>query len=306
MRYIHSVNLSAIDLNLLVAFDALFAEANVTRAARRVGLSQPAMSNALARLRDTLGDPLFVRTPRGMLATPRARELAAPVRAALATLETSLTGARFDPATASRTFTIAASDSIEILMGAPLVARLATAAPGVRVVIVPPARATDPTELLESERADVAIMNTWAIAPPLRTSLLFSQRLVVIARRGHPRIRRRLTMAQFTAVPHVLVAPYGTPGSIIDDALAKHRRTRTVAIRVSSFSSAPALVAETDCIAVIAERLARRVATWLPLQILELPLELRPVTIGQVWHPRVDADEAHRWFRGVLTEVAAG
>jgi DNA-binding transcriptional LysR family regulator len=309
MVYIHTVNLAAIDLNLLVALDALLAESNVTRAAKRVGLSQPAMSNALKRLRDLVGDPLFVRTPRGMLPTPRARELAGPVRDALAGLERALTPARFDPRTESRTFTIAAADSLELILGGPLLEALRAEAPAIRVAIVPPPRGADPTELFESGHADVAIRAIMNVAPavkaPLRTEELFVQRLVVVAR-GTPTAaaRRKMSISQFTTAHHVLVAPYGSPGSIIDDALARQRRTRTVAMRVSTFAAAPTIVATTDCIAVIPESIATRFAALLPLQIFELPFEPPAVPIGLIWHQRMDSDDAHLWFRALVKRSA--
>ena len=308
MVYIHAVNLAAIDLNLLVALDALLAESNVTRAAKRVGLSQPAMSNALGRLRDLVGDPLFVRTPRGMLPTPRARELAGPVRDALAGLERALTPTRFDPSTEVRTFTIAAADSLELILGGPLLEALRAEAPGIRVAIVPPPRGADPTELFEAGLADVAIRGLIGIAPavrsPLRTEALYAQRLVCIVRGTASGPRHKMSLARFTAAHHVLVAPYGSPGSIIDDALAKQRRSRTVAMRVSTFAAAPSIVATTDCIAVIPESVAIRFAALLPLQILELPFARPAVPIGLLWHQRMDNDEAHKWFRALVKRIA--
>jgi DNA-binding transcriptional LysR family regulator len=305
MRYIQAVNLSGMDLNLLVAFDALLAESNVTRAAKRIGLSQPAMSNALARLRDVLGDPLFVRSPRGMLATPRARQLAAPVREALASLERALTTTGFDPRSASRTFTIATPDSTELVLGAGLLERVSTEAPGVRLQLVPPARGGDPRELLESDRADLAILDTRHVQPPLRTSPLYESAFVCITRRKHP-ARRRITLAELTAARHVLVAPFGAGGSKVDDALAKVKRTRTVVMRISTFAAAPFIVASTDSIAVVPQVIAERFARPLGLQVLELPFDLPPVAVGQVWHPRVENDEAHRWLRELLSTVAGG
>jgi DNA-binding transcriptional LysR family regulator len=305
MQYIHAVNLAAMDLNLLVAFDALIAEASVTRAAKRVGLSQPAMSNALARLRTVLRDPLFVRSPRGMLATPRARELAAPVRDALASLQRALTPVRFDPRTTTRAFTIATVDSTELVLGAPLLERVSAEAPGVRLAIIPPARGADPTELLESERADLAIISTKPVQPPLRAAPLWESRFVCIARRKHPIIRARLSLAQFTAARHVLIAPYGAPGSYIDDRLAEMRRSRAVVMRTSTFAAAPFIVADTDCIAVVPQLIADHYASTLGLQVLTLPFDMPAVSIGQVWHPRMEHDDAHRWFRELVSDVAA-
>jgi DNA-binding transcriptional LysR family regulator len=303
MRYIHNVNLRALDLNLLVAFDALVAEGSVTRAARRIGLSQPAMSNALARLRDALGDPLFVRSPRGMLATPRARELGPAIRDALAALERALPQPPFDPRTASRAFTISSLDSAELSYGAGLLARLLAEAPGVSLAFAPPARGGDPTEMFEAGRADVAIISTKHLPSTVRSAPLVDQRLVAVARRNHPRVDGKLTLPQLCGIPHVLVAPYGVPGGILDDALAKQGRRRTVALRVATFASAPAIVSRTDCIAVVPESIATVFAPALRLQVLELPVHVPPIPIALVWHPRVEHEPAHRWFRDLVCEV---
>jgi DNA-binding transcriptional LysR family regulator len=299
------MNLSAIDLNLLTVLDALLDERSVTRAARRVGLSQSAMSNALARLRDVLGDPLFVRTSKQMVPTPRAAGLAAPIREALSTVERALAPDAFDPGTARRTFTITAPDSQELLLVPNLMARLGAVAPGIQVRVIPPARGADPTELLQSGTADVALMKVATIGPPLHTRPWFREHFVCIARKGHPGLRGKLTLARFCALPHVLVAPYGASGSFVDDALAKRGKQRTIAVRVSTFSSAPVIVVESDCIATFPSRLARRFAKWLPLATHELPFPVSAVPIGAVWHARVDRDPAHRWFRDLLASVAS-
>ncbi|MDP9000418.1 MAG: LysR family transcriptional regulator [Myxococcota bacterium] len=303
MTYIHEVNLSAIDMNLLVILDALLSEKSVTRAARRVGLSQPAMSNALSRLRAMLGDPVLVRSSKGMVPTPFATELAAPLRDALATVDRVLAPRKFDPLVARREFTISTTDSVEMRLMPKLMARLASDAPGVHVRVIPPSRGADPTELLESGGADIAIMNTTPVRPPLEVRDWFREQFVCIARKEHPHLRGRLTLAKFTALRHVLVAPYGSGGSVVDDALAARSLRRTVAVRVSSFLSAPVIVAESECIATVSARLAHRCAEWLPLQIHAPPLPLPDMPIGAVWHPRVEDDDAHRWFRDLLESI---
>jgi DNA-binding transcriptional LysR family regulator len=303
---IHVVNLSVVDLNLLVALDALLVEKSVTRAARRVGLSQPAMSNALARLRALFADPILVRAAKGMVPTPRADGLAAPIREALSTVERALAPPAFDPRTAHRTFTIATVDTNEVELVPKLIARLATEAPAVDVRVIPPARGANPTALLESETADIAVMAVKPVGPPLRAEAWYRERFVCIARKGHPALRGRLTLPRFCALAHVLIAPYGNPGSYVDDALARLGRRRRVAARLSSFLSAPVLVAESDLIATVGSRLARRAAAWLPLQILDLPLRLPEVEIGAIWHPRVEHDAGHRWFRELLGAIAKG
>jgi len=304
MGYIHAMNLSGIDLNLLVALDALLTEKSVTRAARRVGLSQPAMSNALARLRSLLADPLLVRSSKGMAPTSRAHGLIGPISEALRTVERALAAPDFDARRAARTFTIATSDSTEMELVPSLMARLAAEGPGINVRVIPPARGADPTALLESDTADVAVLSVGPIVPPLLKQEWYRERFVCIARKGHPRVRGRLTLSRFCELQHVLVAPFGNPGSFVDDALEKQGRRRQVAVRVSSFLSAPVIVAESNYIATIAFRLARRCAQWLPLQIFAPPLRLPEVPVGVVWHPRAEHDPGHRWFRETLASVA--
>jgi DNA-binding transcriptional LysR family regulator len=303
MIYIHGMNLSAFDLNLLVALDALLTERSVTRAARRLGLSQPAMSNALARLRSALSDPVLVRASNRMVPTRRAEGLSAPVRDALSIVERALAGSVFDPMVARRTFTVAASDHREMHLIPRLMARLAKEAPGVRVCVIPPARGADPTGLLESDGADMAVMKVEAIRPPLRAEEWFREPFVCISRRAHPRLRGGLTLASYAALPHVVVAPYGTPGSFVDVALAKAGKSRDVAVRVSSFSAAPVIVAASDCIATVPSSVAHQFLGWLRLQVYEPPLALPETPIGAVWHRRVDDDPGHRWFRAVLASI---
>ena len=285
-----------VDLNLLVALDALLAERNVTRAARRLGLSQPALSAQLARLRDLFGDPLFLPAQRGVTPTARAIELEAPVRQALDQVHGVLAGGRsFDPATANLTVAIAGSDYVQLAVIAPLVLDLRVRAPRLRIAI----RQLDGNVLgqqMEAGVVDLAVMTPSTAPPALRTRRLFHERYVTIARRRHPRLRGKLTLDDFTALEHVVVSPRG--GGLsgpVDTALGKLGRERRIAVSAASFLFVPELVARSDLIATVPERLVQGRAER--LQVLEPPLPVEGFAIGLVWHERTHRHPAHRWLR---------
>jgi DNA-binding transcriptional LysR family regulator len=301
-----TAHLSSLDLNLLVQLDALLTEGHVTRAAQRAGLTQSAMSRALGRLRELLGDPILVRTGRGMLLTARARALAAPLRRALGELQAVvLERPTFDPTTSTRTFTVASSDLAEALLLPALHARLAAIAPGVDIAAVTVGR--DAGTLLEHEAIDVAVDPRRATsAPAIVWRALFHEDFLCVLRRGHPVLRKKggLTLARFLELPQVLVAPGGSPGSLLDDALARLGQRRRVALRVPSFLVAPLVVAESDLVATLPARLARRMARSLPLALRPSPVELAGFDLHVAWHERFRHDAGHAWFRRVLAEVA--
>jgi DNA-binding transcriptional LysR family regulator len=298
------VNIYAMNLNLLVVLDALAAEENVTRAARRLGLTQSAVSNALAQLRQQVGDPLFVRSRRGVVPTERARELAGPVRQALALLAGALEGpGGFEPARATRSFVLMASDYAEHVLLPPLLRRIGGEAPGVRLEVRPLGVHEVPPELERGE-ADLMIGYHDALPGGHHAERLFHEEYVCIVRRGHPRAGKRLTLARYLELGHVLVSQ--TPGSAgsVDRALARLGKTRTIAARVSHFLLVPALVAQTDLVAALSRRVAEPAAKHLPLVLHAPPLALPRSTVTQVWHARVDADPAHRWLRSLVRDVS--
>ena len=297
-----SPNLAGLNLNLLVVLDALLTEKHVSRAAARVGLSQPAVSNALAQLRRLLGDPLLVRSGRAMVATDRAQALAVSLRAGLSALEGALTPPRFDPATAERTFVIAATDFVEFVLLPKLLARLARTAPGVRLQLraYPHHRVS---ELLETGEADLQI-GIYADVPPAHHSqALFQDRFVCIVRRDHPRVGKRLGLKTYASLQHILVSESTGPG-VVDIALAKVGLKRSVGLRISHFLMVPAIVAETDFVAAISHRVADAFASHLPLRVLPPPLSLPRGSVGQAWHERTQHSPAHQFLRQVITEVA--
>jgi len=294
-----------VDLNLLVALDALLTEPNVTRAARRLGLSQPALSAQLARLRDLFGDPLFLPAQRGLTPTARAMELQAPVRQALDQMHEVLARGRgFDPASAELTVALACSDYVQVAVIAPLVLDLRASAPKLRLAI----RQLDGSLLgpqMVSGVVDLAVMTPATAPPALRTRRLFHERYVTIARRRHPTVKGRLTLDDFVALEHVVVSPRGGGfGGPVDTALGKLGRKRSIAVSTASFLFVPELVARSDLIATVPERLVRGRADG--VQVLEPPLAVDGFTIGLVWHERTDQHPAHRWIRQRLRALSAG
>jgi DNA-binding transcriptional LysR family regulator len=298
------VNITAVNLNLFVAFEALLAERNVTRAARRLGVTQSAVSNALRQLRALFDDPLFLRRSAGVEPTPRALALAEPVRRGLAALGEALAPPRFDPKTASRTFVVAASDYVELVLLPSLLARLAREAPDVRLEIVPWGLHEVPPALARGD-ADLMIGYYARVPASHRDAKLFSEQFTCIARRDHPKIHGRVSVRAWTSVPHVVVSERPGSPSGVDRALAARGLSRTVGVRVSHFSIVPQIVARTDFVAALSRRVAEPAAKALRLFTFAPPLPLATSHVGQVWHDRVDADPGHRWLRSVIAEVAA-
>jgi DNA-binding transcriptional LysR family regulator len=299
----HDVHLRDLDLNLLVVLRALIAERSVTRAAAEVGLSQPAMSHALARLRTALGDQLLVRTPRGMEPTPRAKAIAEPLERALANLREAVNApTAFDPKRARRGFRIATDDYLELVLMPQLLARLWLEAPGINVRILNSSGRSG-HDLAEG-RIDLIIdpVSAFGPLPGAYSQRIIEERFVCVVRADHPRVRKRLTLDTFVALPQALVAPGGRPGSIVDAALAKRGLRRRVALEIPHFLAAPHIVRHTDVILTIGERIAQAMADG--LRILAPPIELPRFTVETIWHERHHADPAHTWFRHVVAEVA--
>ncbi|HET9934000.1 MAG TPA: LysR family transcriptional regulator [Polyangiaceae bacterium] len=298
------MNINNVNLNLLVAFQALFEERSVTRAARRAGITQPAMSNTLAQLRALLDDPLFTRTGKGLLPTARATALADPIGRGLKLLDSALVEQRFDPARSDRLFTVAASDYVEFVLLPPLLAELARIAPRVRLRIRPWGSHSVPAELARGE-FDSMIGFYDDVPARHRHTLLFSDEYVCVVRKGHPRVKHRLTLPRYLELSHVLVSTSNdSPGSV-DRALAAQGLRRQVGLRVSHFLSVPMVVARTDYVAALDRRVAQAFSKALGLVLLKPPLALPVGKVGQVWHESVDADPGHRWLREVIASVSS-
>ncbi len=292
-----------VDLNLLVALDALLAERSVSRAAVRLHLSQPAASALLARLRELFGDPLLLRSARGMLPTPRALELLGPVKQVLDEIEAIVQPrAAFDPASASLMFTLSASDYVEYALLPKLVDYLERKAPGVRLEV----RSLDLQLVamqMESGEVDLCITGLQNAAPGLHLRPLYTERLVSVVRRNHPGVGERLTLDKFCSLEHIQVSVRGSGFSTrIDEALAALGRKRHARLAVPHFLLVPEIVARSDMISSLPERLARGYAKQ--LRILEPPVELQKFTVGEMWHERNERDPAQQWLRDVLVELA--
>jgi DNA-binding transcriptional LysR family regulator len=298
--------LDSIDLRLLRCFDALMAERNVSRAAQRVNLSQPAMSVALGRLRALFGDPLFLRGHGEMVPTSRALTLAEPVRGVLEGLgRLASTSAPFDPATVRMQFTLTAPGYIAYVILPRLMRYLEKNAPGVSVE----ARAANrerATEWLENGEVDFRI--GWIREPPreLRFKTLYGDGFVCLARREHPGIPRRLTAELFCSLPHVrpMVHRQSDSGRVIDQAVELLGRRLNIALLVQEVLTVPYVVASSNLIAAVPARLARGFTGQLPIRSHPLPLRLPEQSIALYWHERTHRDPAHEWFRDVIGRIA--
>ncbi|HSO39615.1 MAG TPA: LysR family transcriptional regulator [Labilithrix sp.] len=302
------LHLEGLDLNLLVALRALLRERHVTRAATRIGLSQPAMSHALARLRALLGDPLLVRTASGMKPTARAEAMTEPLERALEDIGRMLASpAPFDASRSTRRFRIATNDYIELVLLPSLLAGVWSEAPNVDIRVSNHQRGA--SEDLAEGRLDLAIgiIEQFGMPEPpqgIRFQRIVSERFVCVVREGHPLVKKRLTLDEFVALPHALVSPRGDSGAVVDAALAKLGRRRRVALEVPHFLVAPHVVRETDLVLTLAGRLADRLAPMLGLRRLAPPLELPGFTMSMVWHERQHTDPSHVWMRKAIVAAA--
>lgn len=295
-------DLKSLDLNLLKALDALLAEQSVTRAAARLGVTQPAMSGMLTRLRDTFGDPLFVRARRGIVPTARAMALVAPLRQVVLGIDALLQPARFVPEEATLRFTIAATDYALRAVVLPFVALLKERAPGIEIAVVGVA---DDRVLAQLERGDIdmALLTPDSTPGDLHARHLFDERYVCAMRSGHSAARGRLTLDRFCALDHALVSNRGGGFTgATDVALERLGRRRTVSLSVASFLILPEVLRASDMVAVVPARL---VAGMPGLAVREPPLEIPGFTKIAVWHERTHQDPAHRWLRELMLEACA-
>jgi len=297
------INLRQIDLNLLLTLDVLLSEHNVTRAAQRLHLSQPSVSVHLAKLRDIFSDPLLLPGPRGMQPTARAEELREPLRLALQALERALGPAgSFDPAGASNTWRIAAADYGESAILLPALPRLRAAAPGARLAVVP-AVLSRLARQAEQGEIDLALQTSADAPPSLRRRALFTERYVLVARKGHPKLKRRPTLEQFCALEHAIVSPGGGSFTgVTDEALAAAGAARRVVLSVPHFLFLRSALASTDLVAMLPSRLLRDAPE---LQQLEAPVTVQGYEMAMLWHERVHRDPAHKWLRDTIAAAVA-
>jgi DNA-binding transcriptional LysR family regulator len=305
MGRIAVVNLDELDLNLLRVFDAVLRRRSVTAAGEELGLTQAGLSNALARLRKLLGDPLFLRTPRGMDPTPYAKSIADPVRQALGLIETTLTGhAEFDPVSSERTFRFHMSDIGEMVFLPPLLEHVHRAAPGVRVET----RATTQEEIegaLALGELDLAVGFLPGLRPPVKSLSLFRDHYVCMMRADHPRIGATFPRRLFLEAAHALVASIGAGHRVVEETLLAHGLNRRIALRVPHFMVVPMILERTDLVVTVPSRVARVFERMGRFKTLKPPVAIPPADVRVHWHERYDQDPGNRWLLGVLLELYA-
>ena len=296
------MNLSVFDLRLLVVFDALMQEHSVTRAARRLGITQPAASNSLNRLRHHLGDPLFLKGANGMKPTRRALELAAPVAQALRQLEIVLDPPAFTPGRSKWTFQMAISDHVSIIVLPHLAERMLTAAPGVDLRLKTKTMPTLPA-MLDSGEVDLALGYNPDLPKRFQMQALFEDRYVCLMRQDHPMAKRPLTLSRFAGARHLLVRPSGESTSLVDHLLAKRNIERRVSMTVNQLLSAFFLVESSDLVTTVFRSTAEYCLRRGSFRIAMRPLPLQPVPITMVWHAGTTNHAAHRWMRNQLIDI---
>lgn len=291
------------DLNLLVTLDALLQEGSVSGAARRVGLSTPAMSHALARIREKMCDPILVRSGRSMVLTPRAEVLKPRVHSIVAEARQAMEPERaFVSQELSRAFVVHATDYVLTVMGLAIDKLLRQEAPRVTIRFVP--NTPDDAGLLRQGESDLAVGIYGELPPEMRSRPLLTDRHVCVVRRHHSTIGKHLSLEEFVALPHIQIAPRGKPGGYIDDVLRAKGLERTVVRAVPYFMTALQLAGQTDYVLVTSERIASRFATMFDLVVHEVPLDLHPYALSLLWHPRFDGDTGHRFLRDVFARAA--
>jgi DNA-binding transcriptional LysR family regulator len=302
------VNFRTLDLNLLRVFDTVMAENSLTRAAQTLAMTQPAVSNAVARLRDALGDPLFVRNAHGVSPTPRAQRLWPQVRDALAQLRDAVEPPSFNATHSQANFRLAMADATAALLMPPLVTAVATTAPSVNLRVLP-LTTRDPRRLLEEGEADFAVGYFPSASAALvaqgsdaafRHQRLYASRYMCVMRRGHALAQEPLTLDAYCSAPHLLVSFSGRPFGFIDEALAALNRQRRVLLTVNQFFTAGRVVAQTDLLTVLPETFFEVTGYSSQLIMRPLPFAVSDVHVDVFWHRRNDRVPTQQWLREVM------
>jgi DNA-binding transcriptional LysR family regulator len=297
------MELTDIDLNQLVLFQQLMVERRVSRVADNLGLTQPAVSNTLAKLRRQFGDELFVRSPAGMLPTPFAEQLAEPIGYALSMIHGGLNQhRRFDPASVQRSLTIAMTDIGEIVFLPALVERLRKDAPGIALSTVR-TTATNLRDEMEAGKVDLAIGPLPQLKAGFFQRRLFRQRYVCLFRQGHALDRKRLTMADFKSAEHLVIVSAGTGHGKVDELIRRAGVERHVRLTVPHFVSVGHILRRSDMVATVTERLAESLVEPFGLAYRPHPVDLPEVAINVFWHAKVHRSPAHLWLRGLVFEL---
>ncbi|MBB6250889.1 LysR substrate-binding domain-containing protein [Nitrospirillum iridis] len=299
-------DINKLDVDLLLAFDALLIDSNVTKAAARLNIRQPALSARLARLRDFFGDRLFIPAPtgRGVLPTPRALALQPLLSAVLANLTAMVQSTGdFDPTSSSRIFTLALHENPAVMLAPDLVPRVQALAPGVRLVLQMPDKRRMP-ELLENGTVDLYVGVGTQAHDAWLSRMLFEDDFVVGQRKGHPRGGGALSLDAYCACDHLLVSSEGpTFHGFVDTALAAAGKERRVAFSVQSYGVAPTIIATSDLLCTLPRRFLNRYAA--SLDLFEPPLTMPPTQVAAFWHPRHQDDPGHRWLRDQIFRAGA-
>jgi DNA-binding transcriptional LysR family regulator len=311
-----SLNFRTFDLNLLRVFDEVMTERSLTKAARNLSLTQPAVSNAMRRLRESLGDDLLKRSGQGLEPTPQALALWPAVRDALRSLRECLVPDDFDPAQATRTFVLAMADATAAELMPALIDTLDTEAPGVSIRVVP-LSTRDPRKLLEDGDADLAMGYFPAVLADLTARAqvgknvafshhrLYDGNYVCVMRRDHPLAQDAFTLDRFCAARHMLVSFSGRPFGFIDEALASLGRERRVVVTVNQFFTAGRVVANSNLLTVLPGHFVNVTGFADELVQRDLPFTVPAVHVDALWHHRVDRDSAHEWLRRAILGLAA-
>lgn len=295
----------AIDLNLLSVFQEVYRERQISSAARRLGLSQSAVSNALARLRRSFGDELFVRTGSGMQPTPLAAQMAEPIGAAMAQVALALNQrSRFEPATSNRRFNLAMTDVGEIYFMPTLIERCRQLAPHVQISSL---RVASPQlkEEMEGGRVDLAVGPFEDVSEALYQRQLFRQPFVSMFRKGHPLGRGELSVKRFVAAEHLLVDAADSPYDRVNAVLMRAGVKADSRFRVPHFTAVPYIVSSSDLVVTVPQKLAERAAAPFGLEWVTPPLDLPPLQTHIFWHRRFNQDPGNAWLRGLLADVFA-
>lgn len=295
------MNLNKVDLNLFIVFDAIYTEANLTRAGQIVGITQPAVSNALARLRETFNDPLFVRTAQGMVPTPMAQNIITPVRSALQLLRVSVQESRsFNPQEANKTYRISMTDLSESVVLPHLAARIRRLAPNVSIDSFLTKR-RETTKELAAGRLDFVIDAPLNTDPQMRHVKLFEDRYVCVMRKGHPLAGKpKITLDDYLAQGHIHISTRRNGLGHVDLALGKMGIQRRVVVRSQHYQMAPLVLESTDMVMTVPERFARRHNLhWTTLPVEDVP----SIESHLFWHESTDQDPANRWMREQIIEI---
>lgn len=294
------MNLSKVDLNLFIVFDAIYTEANLTRAGQIVGITQPAVSNALSRLRETFNDPLFVRTAQGMVPTPMAQNIIGPVRNALQLLRVSVQESRiFNPLQANKTFRISMTDLIEAVILPPLFQRLRRQAPSVQIESFL-AKRRETTKELAAGRIDFAVDAPLNTDPQVRHVKLLEDRYVCAMRKGHPLAKDKISLDDYLSLTHIHISSRRSGLGLVDLALGKMGIQRKIALRSQHYLMASQVMQQTDMAMTVPESFAHRHG----LHAVDLPVNDVPAQETHLyWHESTDQDPANRWMREQLIEL---